>query len=197
MTRRRHAACDAGAVTPADLDAALAAARTGDEWGVSQLFRAIQPQLLRYLARKAPGVAEDLASATWLAVARDLPGFEGSVGDLRALLFTVARRRVADHYRTRNRRPRTVGIDDDVDPPAAPDAAELALGALSAQQAVAALVAALPADQAEVVLLRVVADLSVEEVARVMGRSTGAVRVLQHRALKRLAERFDRRAVTP
>ena len=55
------------------------------------------------------------------------------------------------------------------------------------------IVAILPADQADVILLRVVADLSVDQVAQIMGKRPGTVRVLQSRALKRLAERLAKK----
>jgi RNA polymerase sigma-70 factor, ECF subfamily len=74
-----------------------------------------------------------------------------------------------------------------------PDAGSTAVERLSGQEAVDLLVAGLPADMAEVLLLRVVADLPVAEVAQLMGRSAGSVRVLQHRALKRAAELLGER----
>ena len=182
-------------MTDADLENALDDARRGDEWAITLLFRSIQPQLLRYLSRQAPGVAEDLASETWLSAAQGLARFEGSVSDFRALVFTIARRRVVDHYRRQGRRLTEVSLVDGGDEPQR-DAAEIAVESLSTQQAIDVLVAALPPAQAEVVLLRVVADLSVEEVARVMRRSTGAVRILQHRALRKLEKHFNQETVT-
>jgi RNA polymerase sigma-70 factor (ECF subfamily) len=79
---------------------------------------------------------------------------------------------------------------------AADDPAAIATERLAAQEAVDRLIACLPADQAEVVLLRVVAGLSADEVAGITGRSAGTVRVIQHRALKRLALQFPPRVVT-
>jgi RNA polymerase sigma-70 factor (ECF subfamily) len=182
-----------------DLDDALASARAGDEWGITCLFRALHPQLVRYLRHHAPDVAEDLASETWLAAAKGLANFEGDAGDFRAWMFTIARRRVADHYRSKARRPRFVSLDATVDLPAvglAGDAGDVALDAMSAQDAIKALVSDLPAEQAEVVLLRVVAGLSVSEVAGIIGRSPGAVRMLQHRALQHLRKLGRRGSVT-
>jgi RNA polymerase sigma-70 factor (ECF subfamily) len=183
-------------VAAPDLDEALVAARVGDEWAIACLFRAFQPPLLRYLRHHAPEVAEDLASETWLAAAKGLARFEGDVGDFRAWLFSVAWRRVADHYRRRGRQPKQVLLDDAGEPAAPVDVGDAAVGQLSAQAAIDALVRDLPHDQAEVVLLRVLADLSVDEVAKVMGRSPGSVRVLQHRALRQLGRLWDRTAVT-
>jgi RNA polymerase sigma-70 factor (ECF subfamily) len=183
-------------MSESDLDEVLEAARRGDEWAIACLFRAMQPQLLRYLTHHAPDAAEDLASETWLSAARLLSEFEGSAQEFRALLFTIAKRRVVDHYRKQGRRPKLVALDDISEQPGPDDVAQIVVGALSAQQAIEALTEVLPPDQAEVVLLRVVADLSAEEVALVMGRSPGSVRVLQHRALRKLAKHFQREDVT-
>ncbi|HUZ11142.1 MAG TPA: sigma-70 family RNA polymerase sigma factor [Acidimicrobiales bacterium] len=174
-------------MTTRDLHAALHEARSGGEWGVAQLYRALNPPLLRYLGHHAPRVAEDLASEVWLAAAQVLPRFEGDGDDFRSWLFTVARRRVADHYRRNGRRPDLVTLDSVADPAGGSDPATEATAAVSAGQAIELLARSLTKDQAEVVLLRVVADLSVEQVAGIMGRSAGSVRALQHRALQRLA----------
>jgi len=174
----------------------LDAARSGDEWAMTCLFRESNPALLRYLRHHAPDVADDLLAETWLAAAKHLPRFKGDADDLRAWLFAVARRRVADHYRRRHRRPDLVSLDPETDFPARDTTDEAVIGSISAQGAIEALVRELPKDQAEVVLLRVVADLSAEQVAKVLGRSPGSVRVLQHRALRRLEAGWNKEAVT-
>ncbi len=179
-----------------DLDAVLAAARAGDEAAMTQLFRQVHPGLLQYLRRRAPDVAEDLASETWMAAAGDFSGFAGDIGDFRAWLFTVARRRVADHYRRCGRTPSQVAWNGDLDGPPSPDVGEQVLADMATDEAVARLVRNLSPDQSEVVLLRVVAGLSVDEAAQAMGRSAGTVRVLQHRALRRLRKVWDRQVVT-
>lgn len=177
------------------MTAALDAARAGDERGMTSLFRLLQPPLLRYLRHHAPSVAEDLASETWLAFSRVLGRFDGDGTDARAWIFSVARRRVADHWRSQQRHARLIGTP--VGPsPLAPDAADVALATISAQSAIKALVRELPEDQAEVVLLRLVAGLSAEQVGAVLGKSPGAVRVAQHRALRHLAKTWRRAAVT-
>src|SRR5690606_22980826 len=73
------------------LDIALDRARNGEEAGFVELYRALQPPLLRYLTVGRNDAPEDLASETWLQVVRDLPGFRGGARDFRAFLFTVAR----------------------------------------------------------------------------------------------------------
>jgi RNA polymerase sigma-70 factor (ECF subfamily) len=178
----------------ADLDAALQAARKGDDWAMTCVFRVVHPTLLHYARRHAPDVAEDLVAETWMAAAKGFATFEGDADEFRAWLFVIARRRIADHYRNRARRPHLVALTDEAPMTAAAD--DQVIEALSTDQAIEALVRDLSADQAEVVLLRVVADLSVEQVAKIMGRSPGSVRVLQHRALRHLAKIWDRGAVT-
>lgn len=189
---------DTGEMATVDLDAALAAARQGDEDGMSALYRALNPALLRYLRHRVPRAAEDIASEVWLAAARNLASTTGDAADFRSWLFAVARNKTADHFRAVGRRPETVPLSDDGDHLAEPDDPAVAAAArVDSDLAVRALVADLPADQAEVVLLRVVAGLGVDEVAAIMGRSAGSVRVLQHRALRRLARSSRAQALRP
>jgi RNA polymerase sigma-70 factor (ECF subfamily) len=174
---------------------ALAAARLGEEWAVALLWRDLHPRMLRYL-RVAVGDSdtEDLASDVWLEVARGLGRFEGDESAFRGWVFTIVRRRVIDAGRRVQRR-RTdpmspVQIDRSCD--GAPDELEARL----ALDAALRCVARLPSDQAEVVALRVLAGLSAEQVAEIVGKRAGAVRVLQHRALQRLANELAAEGVT-
>jgi RNA polymerase sigma-70 factor (ECF subfamily) len=176
--------------------AVLAASQAGAEWGLSALYRDVQPALLRYLRSQEPGAAEDLASETWIAVAEGLHRFSGAERDFRAWVFTIARRRLVDLRRSAARR-RTVplapselahhGGDGDVE--------DEAMAALSSDAALARL-RSLPAEQAEIVLLRVLGGLSTDEVARALGKRAGTVRVMQHRALRRLADDLAPQDVT-
>lgn len=166
----------------------LDAARAGAEWAFAGLYQAHQPRLLRYLRAQHRTDAEDIASETWLDAARNLNEFSGSEDQFRGWLFTIARRRLIDHRRRDGRRPSTPTDDsarlETLSASAETEAFEGALGDEAARQ----LVESLPADQAEIVLLRVVAGLSVEQVATVTGRKPGTVRVMQHRALAHLAK---------
>lgn len=168
-------------------------ARDGDPDALAQLWRTYQHLLLRYFKGKGMSDPEDLASTVWVEVASGLARFEGEESDFRRWLFTIAARRRIDTIRTTKRRSdRVDGSPIDPRPAHAPSAGDEAEQAASLEQALA-MVRSLPPDQAEAVLLRVVGDLSVAEVAEIMDRREGAVRVLVHRGLKRLAER---RAVT-
>lgn len=166
----------------------LRAAQAGEDWAVGVLWRALNPRLVRFLAARAGDAAEDIASETWLAAARNLTTFSGGDIEFRAWMFTIARRRLADWQRRESRQPRTASDDAAMGSAVADDdpGAE-ALAALGTEGALA-LVNRLPADQAEVVLLRVLGDFDAAQVARIMGKRPGTVRMLQHRGLRRLAE---------
>jgi RNA polymerase sigma-70 factor (ECF subfamily) len=167
--------------------AVLAAATDGDELAFGVLWRDLQPPLLRYLNAFAPGAGEDLASETWLRIVGALGSFSGDERAFRAWIFTVARYRAVDRWRRATRhQDELVPLDALTDLPADDDPAAAAVDAISSQAAVAR-IATLPPDQAEVVLLRVIAGLDVAEVATITGKRPGNVRVLAHRALRRLA----------
>ena len=175
----------------------LAAAGRGEHWALTELFRAYQPPLLRYLRAQEPSVADDLASEVWVAVARQMQRFVGDEAGFRSWLFTIGRCRLIEHRRKAARR-RTDPMPHDLLDAAIErgldgDPAVLVLDQLGVREAIDTLIADLSADQAEAVLLRVVAGLDVTEVARIMDRSPGSVRVLCHRALRRLAERYEDR----
>ena len=164
----------------------LAHAKAGDDAAFTLLFRDVQPALLRYLRLIAPD-AEDVAGDTWLQVVGGLRRFRGEEQEFRAWLFTIARHRAADSGRSRARRP-AVALDTTEAEQyfTSPDAADQALEAVSTRK-VLELIASLPGDQAEIIMLRVVAGLEAREVARIVGKSPGAVRVAAHRGLRKLA----------
>jgi RNA polymerase sigma-70 factor, ECF subfamily len=175
------------AVIGQGFESVLAAAQEGSEVAFSRLWRDANPALLRYLRVMAPQAAEDVAAETWLQVVRGLAGFRGDEQGWRAWLFTTARRRAIDEGRRRFRRPEKA-LEETLPTwlPVSPDAADLALEQIGTRSALS-LVARLPPHQAEVILLRVVAGLDTETVARMLGRSPGAVRVSAHRGLRTMA----------
>lgn len=174
----------------------LAAAQRGNEEAFSRLWRDANPGLLRYLRAIAPDSADDVAAETWITVVRTLAKFRGDEGAWRAWLFTTARRRLVDQARQRKRQP--YESTDELQPweePSVPDASVGAMENLGTERAIA-LVARLPRAHAEVIMLRVVAGLSVEHVAQIVGSSPGSVRVTAHRALRRLAAMLEGTGVT-
>ena len=173
----------------------LTSAQGGDETAFACLFRDVQPALLRYLHVITPE-AEDVAGETWLQVVKGLSGFRGGEEAFRAWLFTIARHRAVDAGRSRSRRPDVpLTLAAVAEQPLAPDAAELALEAISTRS-VMVLIKSLPREHAEIIMLRVVAGLEAADVARIVGKTPGAVRVTAHRALRRLAEVAERAGVT-
>jgi RNA polymerase sigma-70 factor (ECF subfamily) len=175
-------------------EAVLDAAAGGDELAFRALWRDLQPALLRYLNAFAPGSGEDLASETWLRIVKGLPTFTGDEHAFRAWVFTVARHRAVDRWRrTTRHRDELVPLDALARLPAPDDPATAAVDTIASQAAIT-LIATLPLDQAEVVLLRVVAGLDVAEVATITGKRPGNVRVLAHRALRRLAAHLTHEA---
>jgi RNA polymerase sigma-70 factor (ECF subfamily) len=172
----------------------LRAAALGDDAAFARLWRDAHPPLLRYLRLLAGDSAEDVASEVWLEVARRLPRFRGGEQDFRGWLLTLARRRVTDMRRHDARRPAWLTADaGDLDRPGADDTAVAALDNLSTEAAIA-LIATLPPEQAEVIVLRVIAGLDAGRVARIVGKRPGAVRVAAHRGLRALAARLGQHA---
>jgi len=179
-----------------DFPDVVAAAQQGSEAAFSALWRDAHPDLLRYLRVAAPDAADDVAGEVWVQVCRGLRGFRGDERAWRSWLFTIARRRAIDEGRRRSRHP--VAPLDDVPhgrEPRVADAEVLAMENL-ATAAVTEAVLALPPLQAEVILLRMLAGLDNEAVAKIVGRSPGAVRVAAHRGLRRLAQTLSPAGVT-
>jgi RNA polymerase sigma-70 factor, ECF subfamily len=175
----------------ADLSVAVRAAQAGDEEAFRLLFRDVQPRLLRYLRAIVADDAEDVASEAWLQIARDVRSFHGDFDSFRGWAATIARHRALDHLRSRRRRPASAApIETLVDRAGDEDTAERALDAVSTDAAVS-LIASLPRDQAEAVLLRVVMGLDADAAGRVLGKRAGAVRTASYRGLRRLARHFE------
>ena len=195
--RRGTGRADTRPVIGAAFGVTLASAQGGDETAFACLFRDVQPALLRYLHVIVPAPeAEDVAGDTWLQVVKGLPGFRGGEEAFRAWLFTIARHRAVDAGRSRSRRPDLpLALTEAVEQPTAPDTADLALEAISTRS-VLALIKTLPRDHAEIIMLRVVAGLEAADVARIVGKTPGAVRVTAHRALRRLSDLAERAGVT-
>jgi RNA polymerase sigma-70 factor (ECF subfamily) len=180
-------ATDPAVVLGPDFDGVLTAARRGDEHAFGRLWWDLHPALLRYLQVIGAESADDVASEVWLDVACRLPTFGGDETAFRGWLFTIARRGVIDSWR-RTARTLIYAIPDAhlYEQPGPDETAEGAAGRITAERAMA-LIANLPREQAEVIILRVVAGLGTKEVAELLGTSPGAVRVAAHRGLRRLA----------
>jgi RNA polymerase sigma-70 factor (ECF subfamily) len=176
----------------------LRAAQQGDEPAFNALFRQTQPVVLKYLAAICGmSMAEDIASDTWVSVVRDLGNFSGEEpAAFRAWVLSIARRRWVDEVRRSSRRPESpVDVVPDITR-AAEDVESQADRSAGTQWALDTL-STLPPDQAEILALRVIADLDVHATAKLVGKSPGAVRVTAHRALRRLAEQLVKDPSSP
>ncbi|MGH3716056.1 MAG: RNA polymerase sigma factor [Micromonosporaceae bacterium] len=175
------------------MNEAVTAAREGSEASFRTLYRAVQPRLLRYLRTLVGQDAEDVASEAWLQIARDIRGFRGDFDDFRGWSTTVARNRALDHVRKVRRRPADAVPNEELhDLAAADDPAATALEGAASGTALR-LIAQLPRDQAEAILLRVVIGLDAKAAGKVLGKRAGAVRTAAYRGLKRLAKLLEER----
>jgi RNA polymerase sigma-70 factor (ECF subfamily) len=179
------------------MSALVRAAQDGDGHAFQVLFRALQPGLLRYLYVLVGDEAEDVASEAWLQITRDLESFQGDADGFRGWVATVGRNRALDHLRGERRRPRvSVPVEYLTELPGQDDTAKAALSGVANGTALG-LIAQLPRDQAEAVLLRVVMDLDANSAAQVLGKRPGAVRMAAHRGLRRLAKLLEQSATAP
>jgi RNA polymerase sigma-70 factor (ECF subfamily) len=184
-------------------DSTLQAAGDGAPWALEAVYRDLAPAVLGYLRGQRAVEPEDLTSEVFVGVVRGLRGFRGDERNFRSWVFSIAHRRLIDERRRLTRR-----REDVVDPSAlaGPLAGPLAGAAVgNAEDEALALLGEgwalrtleiLTDDQRSVLLLRVLADLSVEEVARLLGKRPGAVKTLQRRALASLARYLERQGVS-
>lgn len=171
----------------------LSAAAEGEEWAWAELYRDLAPGLLRFLASQGATDPDDCLGEVFLQVVRQLPQFVGDEPDLRTWVFRIARSRLIDAWRREQRRPQTVGVDPDQMPDGAVLGAPADEFALR-RAAVDEILAQLTPDQRAVLVLRHLHQFSVAETAAILGKGEGAVRVLQHRALRSLRRTLGERA---
>ncbi len=170
-------------------------ARDGDEAAWAEIFAELAPVVLGYLRANGAPDPEDVLSEAFLQVARDIAAFEGDQESFRAWVFTIAHHRLIDARRHSARRP--IELTPEPPEPRAreADAAEEALARIGLER-VQEVLAGLSDEQREVLLLRVVGDLSIENVARAMGKRPGAVKALQRRGLAAIKREMARKGVT-
>ncbi|MFC4054757.1 RNA polymerase sigma factor [Actinomadura syzygii] len=173
------------------LGRALRAAQDGDEESFRMLYRDVQPRLIRFAGTLVGADAEDVTSEAWLQIARDLPSFRGDLDGFRGWTATITRHRALDHLRRRSRRPGSdLPVEELLTMAADADTEVDALDGIATKGALG-LIAELPRDQAEAVMLRVVVGLDAKSAGEVLGKRPGAVRTASYRGLRRLAERLS------
>ena len=174
-------------------DDVLTAAQAGAGWAFEVLYRDLAPSVTGYLRLHRAAEPDDLASETFIGVFTGLNGFTGDEAALRAWVFTIAHRRLVDDWRRRSRRPQVSDDPGDLTELCGGDVEDDALVGFGTDN-VHRLCAELPDDQRSVLLLRILADLTVEQVAQAIGRSVGATKALQRRGLRTLRDHLERTA---
>jgi RNA polymerase sigma-70 factor, ECF subfamily len=158
----------------------LTGAQRQEPWALERIYRTLAPVVVGYLRLQGCREPEDLASEVFVGMLRNLPGFHGDESDFRSWVFTIAHRRMLDERRRLARRPRSEPLSEAVDPEADDDV-EGTVDLNLAAERLATLCHRLAPDQRDVMLLRLLGRLSVDEVATTLGKTAGAVRSLQNR----------------
>ena len=177
-------------------DSVLTAALAGAEWAWAELYDDVSSLVLGYVRGRGATDPEDLTGETFLQVVRDIRSFEGGERDFRAWVLSIAHHRLLDDVRYRKRRPADP-VPDDLLQEMAPkgDVEADAMSSITTER-VLRIIRTLTSDQQDVLLLRMVADLSIEEVAGIIDKPPGAVKALQHRALAQLRKKISRESVS-
>lgn len=179
------------AVDESEVEHALDRARAGHQDGYKRLWDAYSTRVAGFVrGRGIDADADDVCNQVFLEVFSRLDRFDGSSDAFLAHLPTVARRRSVDAHRdaTRRRRFSGGGKDDRTLGSGLQPSAEDEAMHREAQRRARELLGVLPVDQRDVLMLRVFGDLTVESIAGILGRSPGAVKQLQRRALQRLRQ---------
>jgi RNA polymerase sigma factor (sigma-70 family) len=170
--------------------AVLLAAQAGAAWALSDLWLQLAPAVTGFLKSKGSAEPEDLTSDVFMAVFDQIGTFEGNEAAFRSFVFTIAYRRLVDELRKRARRGAVVEWTAENDSRSTQSAESEALDRMGEERA-RALIEELPVDQRNVLALRIFGDLTIEQIAEVVGKRPGAVKALQRRGLEALRRRLD------
>lgn len=172
----------------------LGAAQSGGGWAFARLFETYAGKVTGYLRIQGAVDPDDLTSEVFLGAFRSIRSFNGDEAAFRSWLFSIAHRRLIDARRAATRRPRAEPLDE-ASTPAVPGSDQEVMARLATER-VQALCAGLVPDQRDVLLLRLVSGLTVEEVSRAVDKSPGAVKALQRRGLAALRKVLQQEGVT-
>jgi RNA polymerase sigma factor (sigma-70 family) len=167
----------------------LAAAQAAAPWACTEIWTTWSPRVASYLRSRGSADPEDVTSEVFLTVFSKLPSFVGDERAFQAFVFTVAHRRLVDGLRARARRGPHVEWTSEEDPRQSNSAEHDALRSLGDTDA-KTLLDGLSGDQREVLVLRIFADLTIEQIAEVLGKRPGAIKALQRRGLEALRKKL-------
>lgn len=178
-----------------DFPANLAAARVGADWAWANLYRDLAPSVLRYLRAHAVERPDDLLEEVFLETVHKLPSFSGREDDFRAWVFTLAHQRLDEEQRRRGEEPHLASDDSDLG--AVVESEEKCIQALSGigEAHVCAIIGRLTPDQLEVLFLRIIAGLSIEQTAQALGKTPSSIRALQIRGFQSIGRQLPLEAV--
>lgn len=179
-----------GSVPDDAFEAVLLAAQSGAQWACTNLWVDHAPAVMAFLRARGSQEPEDLTSEVFLAVFDGLDRFRGDAAAFRTFVFTIAYRRLVDELRRRAKRGPQVEWSVELDDRRSPSAEQAAIEQL-ADASTRALLDGLPPDQRDVMVLRILGDLTVDQIAEVLGKRQGAVKALQRRALESLRKKFS------
>ena len=177
-------------------DRVLGAASVGAEWAWHELYRETAPVVARYVRARGANDPDDAMGEIFCKIVRRLGSFTGDEQAFRAWVLAIARNQLIDDARRRHRRPEEP-VDHERLALAAPsgDAEDDAFANLATQR-VRETLSTLTADQRDVMLLRVIGRLTIDEVAEIVGRRPGAVKMLQSRAIASIRSKLIEGSVT-
>jgi RNA polymerase sigma factor (sigma-70 family) len=160
----------------------------------AEAYTELSPAVLGYFRARGVDDPEAVTQDVFMALYPRMSTITGGDKGLRTLVFSIAHARSVDFHRKRSRTPDTVEHDPAADPRVTESAEEQAMARGVGGHALA-LLEGLSDDQREVLTLRVVADMSLEDTAAITGKTVGAVKQLQHRALTGLRNRLSKKGV--
>jgi len=166
-----------------EFEAVLAAAQSGAPWAFERIFTALSPVVTGYLRVQGAHEPEDLSSEVFVAVIRNIGRFTGGEASFRSWVFTIAHRRLLDERRSHGRRPQFTALNEAMEL-AGPDDVEGAVERVQRTEWVRELCEELSPDQRDVLLLRLLGRLTIEEVSELVGKSNVAVKALQRRGFR-------------
>ena len=176
-------------------DDVLTAAKANAPWAFERIYEELAPAVAGYLRLRGAPDPEGTTNEVMLGVFRGLPRFEGDAGGFRSWVFTIAHHRLVDERRRGTARIETTEWVEGRHERAGGDVEVEAVIGLDDER-IRELLENLTEDQRDVILLRVLADLSVEEVAEILGKRPGAVKMLQRRGLATLRRLLEHQGVT-
>ena len=173
----------------------LAGAQAGGSWAFDRLYRAFAPSVVGYLRMQGVADPEDLTNEVFLNVFTAIGSFTGDEGQFRSWMFTIAHRRMVDERRRVARQPQITAQEPEEQAEGGRHVEDEVLRRLSVER-VRRLCDRLAPDQRDVLLLRMLSAMTVDQAAEALGKSPTAVKALQRRALSAIRRLIEREGVS-